>query len=766
MNRDQSGQESEANRTADANPSGAEVDIAATESFKSKVGIIQSDDCLLEACLERLAESGPVDDPGQLRSFLPDTDSDLINFILLELIKLDMALRADAGNTPRLDSYFPCFTDMISVDSIPVDLVLEEIQLRKEAGETPGREEYLRRFPQFETLIQHLLEPCEATASVGPLRKPSDLMIGSLLDDFRILQKLGEGAFARVFLANQISMNRLVALKISAGTGDEPRALAQLDHPNIVRVYDQRDLAEPQSHLLYMQYQPGGTLSDAVKLVRSRTDSNRNGTILLDAVDQSMLQAAQAVPDRSAVRDWVGSTPWPVVVAWIGVQLANALGEAHRLGMLHRDVKPANVLLTAEGIPKLADFNVSFAGAAGRAGAAVSMGGSIAYMSPEHLRGITAHALQAREKVDCKSDLYSLAILLWELWQGQRPFPTDPNASSWSALVAQQIKSRYAPPTDPERCGSPSERVLEKTLRIALSDDPAKRPAGAAEMAGRLKLALHPEVAALIDPPEQSGRSRIAARSPWLVAGIIILIPNIAAGILNFEYNMEEIKMTNEMRFSLSQLAAWVNSILYPLGVALMLIYTNALARAIRGTRSGQRVTDRQLDDTLNLGHRAAIIGGTCWIAAGIVYTTVLTSMFDGFQAIQATHFFLSMLICGGVAMVYPMFGLAVLATLVYYPLLIRGTMQDDHFDRRRHRLIRQCESYLLIAAIIPLLGAAILTSTNESGAGGFTLTAIVAGIMGLLASFFAYRLISKTWNRFGEVLSKKTSLFPGDSYQ
>ncbi len=721
-------------------------------------------DALLEALsIDQLVESGPVHDASQLRAILPPADSKLRRFVLLELIKLDMALHAESGCVPRLERYLECFSDMISEDSIPVDLVLEEIQLRKEAGQEPACEEYRRRFPQFESLIGHLLRGTEVTSAVGKLRKPPELAIGSEIDDFRIIKKLGEGAFAHVFLARQISMQRLVALKVSTGTGDEPQVLAQFDHPNIVRVFDQRTLQEPAAHLLYMQYHPGGTLAEVVIAVRGKDCGEIDGRILLETVDRSLLRAAQVVPDRSSVRQWIETAQWPMVVAWLGVQLSHALQDAHVLGMLHRDVKPANVLLTAEGIPKLADFNVSFAGAAGRAGAATSFGGSVGYMAPEHLQAISAHALEVPKQVGKEADIYSLAILLWELWQGHRPFPADPAPTSWSEVVAQQLASRGGPLLEPKRCGTPSERVLEKSLRVALQSEVKKRPAAAAEMAGRLKLALHPEAAGLLDPGDDTRSSRIASRSPWLVAGLVILLPNIAAGLLNYEYNMREIKMTTEMRDSLSHLAACVNAIVYPLGVVLMVIYTKGLVNAIKTTREGRRVSSQELDDTLALGHRAAMIGGSCWIGAGIVYTVILTWMYAEFTSIQATHFFCSMLICGGVAMVYPMFGMALLVTFVYYPMLIRGTMQDDRFDQRHRRMIHRCEAYLLVAAIIPLLGAALLIS-SESGSRIFMLLAIGAGVVGLLASFYAYRVITDTWNRFAEVLSTKTAVVPGEA--
>ena len=125
-------------------------------------------------------------------------------------------------------------------------------------------------------------------------------------------------------------------------------------------------------------------------------------------------------------------------------------------------------------------------------------------------------------------------------------------------------------------------------------------------------------------------------------------------------------------------------------------------------------------------------------------------------------HFFISLLICGGVAMIYPMFGLALITTFAYYPRLLSSTVEDEEFDARSRRMLRRSEAYLLIAAIIPLLGAALMVS-SESSSRAFMLTAIGAGVMGLLASFYAYRVLVRTWTLLAEVLSKRTSVVPGE---
>lgn len=718
-------------------------------------------DELLEVCLEQLVHRGPLENPADLRSLLPESDDDVRQFALIELIKLDMAMAAETGKLHRIERYADALPDLLSPDSIPIDLVMEEIQLRKESGESPPRDEYLKRFPQFAGMLSQLSGCSEVTSSRRQLGAPPELEIGKQIDDFLLIQKLGQGAFAHVYLARQISMHRLVALKVSRGRGDEPKALSQFDHPNIVRVYDQRESCEDSLHLLYMQFHPGGTLADVVKCIRGHS-GDRSGSVLLDCIDRNLLRTAQAVPDRSPVRDWISTAEWPVLVAWIGIQLARALQDAHHRDVLHRDVKPANVLLSAEGIPKLADFNVSFAGIAGRAGAAAMFGGSIGYMSPEHLRAISGIALDQHPEVGERADLYSLAVLLWELWQGQRPFECEGGAVSWSAAVAGQLASRERTLKEPRRDGSASERVLEKVLRKALSPRPDDRFADGAEMAGRLRLSLHPEAATLFDPGEKTFAAWMATLSPWVVACLVILTPNMVGGCSNYQYNMREVMTTDVMKEALRSVSWLVNLTFFPFAIVVTIWYARSVVRAVEAARRGVRVASSDLGETLDLGHHAAVIGGSLWILSGIVFPAIFWSMNPDFTLAQSVHLFISQLICGGVAVIYPFYGMALLSSLVFYPHCLSGTMQDNEFDQRANRMVRRSEAYLLIAAIIPLLGAALLVS-RQSSSKVFVLTAIGAGVMGLLASVVACRIINRTWAKMGQVLSTQTTVVPGE---
>lgn len=710
--------------------------------------VVMDFDTFLAERLERFSTSGPVESAEQLLNLLPPPESGCRQFVLIELIKMDMALMAEVGQVRLIDFYLGSLTQELPAAAIPLDLVLEEIQLRKQLSQTPSRQEYVERFPQFESLFAHLHQTAEATLARQTIKPAPDYAPHTQIDDFLVIQTLGKGAFATVYLAKQLSMQRPVALKVSLGKGEESQSLARFDHANIVRVFDQRNLVEPNVQLLYMQFLAGGTLADVVKLGRERGE--RSGQVLLDSVDINLFQTMQSIPEASTTRQWIRSASWVEVVAWIGTQLAFALDHAHGNGVFHRDVKPANVLLTAEGVPKLADFNVSFAGVAGRAGAAAALGGSIGYMAPEHLRAICSASDLVVEKVEEPADLYALAILLWELWQGQRPFLIDKQAESWSEAIQQQLKSRSCELVQPQPARNAAERALEQNLRRALALVPADRPRSGAEFAGRLKLTLHPQAANLFDMAPGTWREFVLKRSPWLVAIVLILTPNIVGGFLNFQYNYYQV-MTEEMRDGLEKLSWFINLFFFPLGAAIIVYFALTLIRAVTAAKKGGAVSEKDVHDTLRLSHRASVIGGTLWLVGGIAIPVALSRMFPEFTWMQAVHLLISSLICGGVAMIYPFFGMTTVSTWVYYPLYLSESMRDRSFHKHRNWVTRTSEVYLLIAALIPLLGAA-LTSWHGS-ARTFTLLAIVAGMIGLLASFFVQRAIVKAWSQMAEVL-------------
>src|SRR5262249_37830160 len=249
-------------------------------------------------------------------------------------------------------------------------------------------------------------------------RSPSDdghvglPIVGQTVNDFHLLEILGAGSFARVFLARQVSLGRQVALKVSRNRGQEARTLAILEHEHIVRVFSEVVDREHDLRLLCMQYVPGATLEKVIEAVRYLPLRQRGGRAILDFLDAKV--SAQTALDLGALRDREALAGMDHIEAgcWMGARLAEALAHAHGQGVLHRDIKPANVLLNRYGRPLLVDFNV--AGGQFCEGRDALFGGTLAYMSPEHLDAFNPDDFTPIEAVDARSDVYALGLVLYE----------------------------------------------------------------------------------------------------------------------------------------------------------------------------------------------------------------------------------------------------------------------------------------------------------------------------------------------------------------
>lgn len=720
---------------------------------------VEASFALLELCLEQLTAIAPVDHPTQILDLIPQIPTPSRRLILVELIKYDLATAAEANIARTLEFYWPAAGEVLPQDCIPFDLVLEEVQLRRAVGEKPRWEDYRQRFPDLADTIGKWLAGGETEFSGVTSRVP-ELPVDTVVDDFHVLKQLGQGAFARVYLAKQISMQRLVALKATSRGSEEPQALSQLDHANIVRVYDQREISEPATILLYMQYLAGGTLADCIKHLRQLEPHEWNGQRMLESIDQNLLGANQSVPEQSSIRERIIKMEWPEVVAWIGIQLADGLGYAYQKGVLHRDVKPANILLSGEAVPKLADFNVSCSGLSGRAGAAAYFGGSLAYMSPEQLRVADPADEYEADQLDGRSDLYALGIVLWELWQMKRPWTLTDLASNWTEAVRMQRQVRETPfqPVTPSR--SPAERALEKVLRSLLSVDPNQRPQSGEETAARLKLALYPELAARFEPSPKSLAGQLLAAPVLLVTAVIIFGPNTAASRFNYLYNFHRMveldKSIPNIKENFVAIAGWLNWIVFPLGAALFFFIMLPIAGVIDRGRKGIPASDSEISKLWNIGNLATLICGILWFVSGVVFAAVFSSLHEEFEGWDAFHFFFSLVLCGGVAWIYPYFGMTLLSLLVYYPKVIASSMHDPHFAERCAAVRRHSLWYLISAAAIPLtaVGSLVIRDNLDK-------QLILAGVgltaLGLLASFFAYQKLLETLRQFSRVLGKDT---------
>ena len=196
-------------------------------------------------------------------------------------------------------------------------------------------------------------------------------------------------------------------------------------------------------------------------------------------------------------------------------------------------------MLTAEGICKLADFNISYSEDLVGTNPTSYFGGSLIYMSPEQLQMASWLGQTQANQLDEKSDVFSLACVLWELLTIERPWPNDVLKMDWGATVEELVRRRYSevPTVDVDLPQSESIRRVIHYLRAALAPDRDKRTSSAAILAGQLRLCLSPRAWSLLHP-EASRWSKFACNYPTWVALAIVFLPNGLAAAFNYQYNL------------------------------------------------------------------------------------------------------------------------------------------------------------------------------------------------------------------------------------
>lgn len=302
---------------------------------------------------------------------------------------------------------------------------------------------------------------------------------GEELFGFRLRHELGRGAFARVYLAEQADLaSRPVVLKVSDLDGDEPQTLAQLQHTYIVPIYSVHENVARGLRAVCMPYFGGASLSQVLEHLWAKTKHPTRGAELVSALGAMPSPPTLAHPSARLAEGEVCQVPKPAsltflnettyvrAVACITAQLAEALQHAHQRRVIHRDVKPSNVLLCEDGQPMLLDFNVSQTCHNGRTTA--TLGGTVAYMAPEHLRALASTDETLASRVDHRADVYSLGMVLYEMLCGGRPFT---NTGSYSpgmpVLIAMALERGGASPS-PRQKRPDVPWSLESIVRKAL----------------------------------------------------------------------------------------------------------------------------------------------------------------------------------------------------------------------------------------------------------------------------------------------------------
>jgi serine/threonine protein kinase len=309
-----------------------------------------------------------------------------------------------------------------------------------EAGEKPNRQAFLARHAEIAEPLAECLDGMEVLHEAGfsahqpaaeaSVASPSlEWQPGTLLGEFRIIREIGRGGMGVVFEAEQLSLGRRIALKVLPFAWsldsrqlqrfkNEARAAAQLHHQNIVPVYAVG--CERGVHFYAMQYIEGQTLMEVIREVRHLAAKKGRGW-RIDKQGAEVEENNSTVQNQAFASDTARHPRSSILnprssffqaVAQLGVQAAEALEHAHELGVIHRDIKPGNLLVDVRGQLWISDFGLAqFQGDAALT-LTGDLLGTLRYMSPEQ-------ALAKRGVVDHRTDIYSLGVTLYELLTGE-----------------------------------------------------------------------------------------------------------------------------------------------------------------------------------------------------------------------------------------------------------------------------------------------------------------------------------------------------------
>jgi tetratricopeptide (TPR) repeat protein len=461
---------------------------------------------------QRLARLWRRGERPELRRFLAEVGP-LSSRELAGVLAVDQRERWLAGERVPAETYLRDYPALQEDAELALELVYGEFLLREEMGEAPALADYVRRFPQYAARLAQQAEVHQALAATSAEVLDKTLVGGGnfsprpsrwpIVPGYEVLCELGRGGMGVVYKARQTALGRLVSLKMLrdayAGPEElarfrrEAEAVARLQHPNVVQIYE---VGEHDGRpYLALEFVDGGSLD---RLLRGRPQPARAAAELL-------------------------------------VTLARAVAHAHQQGVVHRDLKPANILLQGKRstddtdctdkknssfssvesvssvdrfIPKVADFGLAkhldaSGGATTPDGALL---GTPGYMAPEQAAGRT-------ETVGPLADVYALGTILYECLSGRPPF----NSLNWAEALEQV---RAEEPLPPRRLQPSVPRDLESICLKCLEKDPRRRYATAAALADDLQRFLDGKPV-LARPAGVLGRAGKWARRRPAVAALV-----------------------------------------------------------------------------------------------------------------------------------------------------------------------------------------------------------------------------------------------------
>ena len=426
----------------------------------------------------------------------------------LTALQMEHRERWQKGDRIRLEAFLEQHPGLRKDPEGMLDLIYQEVVLREEEGEHPQVEEYVRRFPSFATELRRQFEVHQAINggsgsqpvvgartnvgngnSVAAHTPIPGGLTGQVLADFRVGQLLGKGGMGEVSLAEQTSLKRPVALKVlrqemAANPAAfqrfraEAEAVARATHPNIVQVYAVGESGGVQ--FMAMEYVEGKSLRDYLAKK--------------------------------------GKLEVPVALTMMR-QVAAALQRASDLGIVHRDIKPDNILLTARGEVKVADFGLARDEFRKRPVRLTELGtaiGTPVYMSPEQFQG---------QPVDVRSDIYSFGATCYHALGGKVPFKGETPLE-----LALNHVEKVPEPLEKLRPDLPPG--LANVIHKMLAKNPADRYQTARELSKDIAK-IRAGMSATYVGEAQPDLSAARRSDPWIVRSVVLaaILLATAAGI-------------------------------------------------------------------------------------------------------------------------------------------------------------------------------------------------------------------------------------------
>ena len=366
----------------------------------------------LEGFIEAFEEAVTLHGAKLGPEYLPNEEHANRLEIITELIRTELDLSHTAKNPREIQEYRFFAEEVFRSPEHLAAILYEDFRLREAAGEEIEPSEYLDTYNLPKEYWPSTVADQNKAATFSDFPKPGETFDGMPLD-----REIGRGAFSRVFLARQPEFgNRLVALKITPHRSIEPQNLGRLQHTNIVPIYS----THHERNLLgiCMPFFGAITLADWL-LDRSRSLNSPSVSTLACAMDSTTANTTEEASSVPSQRTQTSVQHWRLAADCVA-QLAEGLAHAHERGVVHSDVKPANILLGDDGLPRLLDFNLSGSEDVDPHKSLV-VGGTVPYMAPEHLEAVTYGS-----KVIPQSDIFSLGVLLYQMLTGNTPYQDRP----------------------------------------------------------------------------------------------------------------------------------------------------------------------------------------------------------------------------------------------------------------------------------------------------------------------------------------------------